>query len=179
MNRSIFLFALAACSPMAYTHGVPNLAAVDGNVYRSGQITTQEGWAHVVELARGRHVHVIKLNFDNEGSDTLGIAAGAIVHDLAIQPEGDQDVIDDVRSVFRQPDPAKVDDAIALLRSARPDELWLVHCTHGQDRTGYVIGRYRVLVEHWTKDAAYKEMLAHDFHPELHGVREAWEQFHP
>jgi protein tyrosine/serine phosphatase len=49
-----------------------------------------------------------------------------------------------------------------------------VHCTHGQDRTGLIIGLYR-LNEGWTKDAAYKEMLVHHFHSSLHGLHEYWE----
>src|SRR5439155_8620420 len=39
-----------------------------------------------------------------------------------------------------------------------------VHCQHGQDRTGLIVGLYRVFHEHWTPAAAYKEMLAKGFH---------------
>ena len=164
---------------MVITHGVPNLAQVDASIWRSGQITTQEGWDYIRELAHGRHVHVIKLNFDTEGSDDLAARMGIDVHVLAIQPEGDQSAWDDLKSVFKGPDPMLVDEAEALLVGATADDLWLVHCTHGQDRTGYVIGRYRVLHDHWTKDRAYQEMREHHFHPELHGVHEAWENFRP
>ena len=34
-----------------------------------------------------------------------------------------------------------------------------VHCKHGQDRTGYVIAAYRMIVEGWTFEQAYKECL--------------------
>lgn len=171
--------ALLGCSPMAYQHGVPNLAQVDANVWRSGQITTQEGWAYIAELAAGRRVHVIKLNFDSEGSDLLAVQQGFDLTTLAIEPRGDQDVWDDLRSAFTQPDPAIVAQADAFLANAAGSsrDFYLVHCTHGQDRTGYIIGRHRVLHDGWSKDAAYREMLDHHFHSALHGVHEAWENF--
>ena len=174
-----FLRTLTACSPMVYVHGVPNLDRVDDNVYRSGQIDTREGWATIIHLAGGRAVHVLKLNYDTEGSDTLAVSMGIDVHNVAMEPRGDQDAWDDVLSVFKGPDENLADIAEHLLEGAGPHDLWLVHCTHGQDRTGFVVGRYRVLHDGWTKDAAYEEMLQHHFHPELHGIHEAWERFAP
>jgi hypothetical protein len=164
---------------MVYTHGIPNFVRVDESVYRSGQITTQEGWDYVHTIAAGRHVHVIKLNFDTEGSDELAAKMGFDVHVLAIEPRGDQDWWDDLKSVFRQPDETIVEEAERLLSLVAPTDFYIVHCTHGQDRTGYVIGRHRVEHDGWTKDAAYQEMVAHHFHSELHGVHEAWESYKP
>jgi hypothetical protein len=169
--------ALAACSPMAYTHGVPNLAKVDTGVWRSGQITTADGWQYVREVTHAKRLHVIKLNYENEGSDELAVHLGIDVYHLPIQPQGDQDVWDNALAVFKGPDMNMVDLAISLLRTATPDDVWLVHCTHGQDRTGFVIGVYRVLVDKWSTDHAYDEMLAHHFHPELIGIEWAWEKF--
>jgi protein tyrosine/serine phosphatase len=40
----------------------------------------------------------------------------------------------------------------------------LVHCLHGEDRTGLVIAAYRILVNRWTYDAAVKEMLSFGYH---------------
>src|SRR5579859_244472 len=171
--KAFLLVLFAACSPMVYVHGVPNLDQVDTNVWRSGQITSQEGWDWIAKLAAGRHVHVIKLNFDTEGSDELGRAMGFTIHYLPIQPEGDQNLWSDARSVFLGPDPKQIDEAMSVLTHCKlhPDtEICLGHCTHGQDRTGYLFGTYRVLDNGWDKDRAYVEMLAHHFHPELHGV---------
>jgi hypothetical protein len=164
---------------MAYVHGVPNLVRVDDNVYRSGQISTAEGWDSIATLAAGRRVHVLKLNFDSEGTDDLALARGFEVEVFAIEPQGDQDYWNDLVGAFTAPDAAIVARADALLAQAatHPGDLYLVHCTHGQDRTGYIIGRYRVLRDGWTKVRAYREMLARNFHPELHGLHEAWEQF--
>jgi protein tyrosine/serine phosphatase len=45
-----------------------------------------------------------------------------------------------------------------------------VHCKHGEDRTGLVVGLYRYYDEHWSAQAAYDEMLAHGFHKVLLGL---------
>jgi protein tyrosine/serine phosphatase len=45
-----------------------------------------------------------------------------------------------------------------------------LHCKHGEDRTGLVVGLYRYNDEHWTAQDAYSEMLAHGFHPLLLGL---------
>lgn len=174
------VLALAACSPMILIHGVPNLAQVDANIWRSGQITSQEGWDWIAKIANGRKVHVIKLNFDVEGSDALAQKMGFDVLYVPVQPEGDVDVLDDLRNVWKGPDPVEIDKAevqIAYCLAHPTTDICLGHCTHGQDRTGFLFGKHRVLHEGWTKDRAYKEMLEHNFHPELHGVQEAWESF--
>ena len=49
---SLFLIAFtAACSPMVYTHGIPNFSQVGPSVYRSGQISSDEGWAYIRTLS--------------------------------------------------------------------------------------------------------------------------------
>jgi protein tyrosine/serine phosphatase len=40
-----------------------------------------------------------------------------------------------------------------------------IHCKHGQDRTGLIIGLYRVKYQDWTPKQAYEEMLKNNFHP--------------
>jgi hypothetical protein len=162
---------------MHYDHGIPNFAKVSRGVYRSGQIATVEGWQHLREVVGPTaRVHIIKLNFDNEGSDALGVSAiGADIHYLPIQPQGDTDLFDDLKNAFTQPDMDRVNQAVSLLYMATDEDVWLVHCTHGQDRTGFVVGTYRVGHDGWPKVRAYEEMLAHDFHAALHGLHEAWE----
>ncbi len=180
--RILVMLSFVACSPMAYTHGVPNLAQVDTSIYRSGQIATAEGWDYIAKLAAGRKIHVVKLNFDSEGSDRIAVDRGYDVHYLPVQPEGDQDVWDDAASVFKAPDEHSIESGLDVLRlcKAHPDtDFCLGHCTHGQDRTGYLFGRHRVENDGWSKSKAYSEMRAHNFHWELHGVADAWEDWTP
>jgi tyrosine-protein phosphatase SIW14 len=52
----------------------------------------------------------------------------------------------------------------------------LVHCQHGQDRTGLVIAAYEVIVRGWTKNAAMTEALAFGYRNWLnYGLNKTWE----
>ena len=43
----------------------------------------------------------------------------------------------------------------------------LVHCAHGSDRTGCMVGIWRVTQEDWSNDEAYKEMRKYWFTPKF------------
>jgi protein tyrosine/serine phosphatase len=152
-------------------HNVGNLSEVRAGLWRSAQPVTDADWAYLKSLGINK---VVKLNFELEGSDAGADKQNIHVFTLSIQPEGDQDVWDDVKDVFVQPNRQALIAAVALCRTS-PGVL--VHCSHGHDRTGLVIGLNRVINDGWTKDAAYEEMLEMGFHPELHGLHEFWEQF--
>lgn len=92
---------------------------------------------------------------------------------LSVQPEGDQDLWDDVAGTFMLPDRSNLDQAQALLRTS--DHKYLVHCTHGEDRTGRVIAEYRVRIAKWTKDWALREAITLGYHLELLGLLRSWE----
>jgi tyrosine-protein phosphatase SIW14 len=166
----ITLVAVLSCSPTTYTHGVPNLAQVELGLWRSGQ-PTAEGWAYLKGLGIRT---VVKLNFDSEGSDDGARALGMRVLELGIQPEGDKDVFDNVLNAFVTPNVERIRSAEAVIATGGAV---LVHCSHGQDRTGLIIGIHRVAHEHWSKEAAYGEMAAHGFHWELEGLQEFWGNF--
>lgn len=159
------------CSPTTYNHGVPNLVQVDTGLWRSGQPTSNAQWQYLRSLGITR---VIKLNFESEGSDAGATTVGMTVIPMSIQPEGDKDIFDNIANTFIQPEPAKL---MAIQTAIGMGGGVLVHCTHGQDRTGLIIGQRRVLYYHWPKQKAYDEMLKNNFHPSLHGLHEAWEQF--
>jgi hypothetical protein len=148
---------------MVYTSGVPNLARVDApsNVWRSGQVTTPEGWVYLRSLGVK---HVVKLNAESEGSDQGALDAGMDVTYLPIEPEGG------FFSIFKAPDTESIRLAAHLL--VRPDTL--VHCTHGQDRTGIAVGAYRMLVDGWHKSSAWHEMIDHNYHWELPALTAWW-----
>jgi len=71
-------------------------------------------------------------------------------------------------SGWDQPDEATIEKALALIESpeARPI---LVHCKHGQERTGVVIACWRIAHEGWTAEKAYQEMKACGFRPFRYG----------
>ena len=154
-----------------YEHNIPNLVQVKPGLWRSGQPKSLDDWKYLKELGVTR---VVKLNFESEGSDEGARSVGLDVRVLSIQPEGDKDIISNITNTFVRPDTDKVEQADAIL--LQQDGV-LVHCTHGQDRTGYLVGRHQVISGTMSKDAAYEEMLEHGFHPELMGLSESWADF--
>jgi protein tyrosine/serine phosphatase len=155
------------------TNGVQNLAQVEPGVWRSAQPVTAADWSYLKSLGINK---VVKLNFESEGSDSGAAAVGVQVITLSIQPEGDQDLWDNVKNTFVAPNAQALAAAVTVLGERVGV---LVHCTHGHDRTGLAVGMHRVVNCKWTKDAAYQEMLKMGFHPELHGLQEFWESFRP
>ena len=150
---------------MNYTNDVPNLEQVDPGVWRSGEPKSAAGWAYIKSLGIKK---VIKLNYDSEGTDQAAIDAGLEVITLTIPPKND------LVSTLEIPDSSTIQKAVELLGQGNGV---LVHCTHGQDRTGLVIGVYRVANDGWTKDAAWTEMVNHNFHQELLGLMRFWHRF--
>ncbi len=45
----------------------------------------------------------------------------------------------------------------------------LVHCKHGQERTGVVVACWRIAHQGWSAEKAYREMKAHGFRPFQYG----------
>jgi tyrosine-protein phosphatase SIW14 len=52
----------------------------------------------------------------------------------------------------------------------------LVHCRHGEDRTGLAVGLYRVLKQSVAPEQAYQEMITHGFHPVMVFLKHLFEK---
>jgi hypothetical protein len=153
-------------------------------LYRFRQPQNRDEWAMVAE-ALGPGGHIVKLNAPDEGpsgySDEYALSLGLVVHILTIEPRGDGPIYAQVEGVFSKPDKDVVlrADALTCNKSVRVG----VHCTHGWDRTGYIIARERVLCEGWTPEAAHVEWHRHaryyPFGPRIPspGLEEAWDEF--
>lgn len=152
-------------------HNIGNLHQVRPGLWRSAQPVTLADWQY---LASQGITKVVKLNFPTEGSDDLAAQTGISVITLSIQPEGDKNLIDNIKDTFVQPNKQALAAGLSVVRTG---DVVLVHCSHGHDRTGLFVGLVRVLLDGWTKDAAYKEMLEMGFHPELLGLQIFWEEF--
>lgn len=170
----VVLLSVCGCSPSTtYVQGIPNLVQVRAGLWRSGQPTRPTDWKYLKSLGIS---HVIKLNFESEGSDEPAIVEGMVLHNLAIHPVGDADLWNALTNTFEHPDPRLLEQADQIIAE---NTGVLVHCTHGWDRTGLVVGRSRVLIEHWSKEDAYREMISRGFHPALHGLYESWKDWQP
>lgn len=138
---------------------LPNLALVSPGIYRGGQ-PTKAGWKRLKDLGV---TNVVKLNLASElvkgeAQDTVGEELGMRVQRFPLD-------------VGDQLDPLEYNEANRIVNKAvgaiGPGTY--VHCTHGEDRTGLVVFRYR-LKHGWSKADAKKELMAHGFHRELLGL---------
>lgn len=75
-----------------------------------------------------------------------------------------------------QPDEAKIKTVMAMVEDPKYQPVY-VHCRTGCDRTGVIVGIYRVCNQGWTKEDAYKEMLSHHFRPLFIGIKRSFDDF--
>lgn len=137
--------------------GIPNLAQVEGTILRGGQPTADGfNWLKANGITR-----IVKLNLEAEGSDDQAVALGIEVVYCPIDL--------DQQLVFR-PKLETVNKAVDAIQPGT-----FIHCRHGEDRTGLIVGCYRVDKQGWNKDAALAEMKQRGFHPELLGLSLFWE----
>jgi tyrosine-protein phosphatase SIW14 len=141
-------------------HGIPNLFAVEQNILRGGQ-PNDDGWAY---LKTQGVCCVIKLNTEEEGSDATAEKLGMQVFKYPIPWW---------RQMLWRPKQRDLLAAVALIASGT-----FIHCEHGEDRTGLVVGCFR-LSQGLTKPDAYAEMLAFSFHPSLQGLQGRWNSEDP
>lgn len=67
---------------------------------------------------------------------------------------------------FAAPTISQLESAVRIIVGA--DGEVFVHCDHGDDRTGIVIAAYRIKVQGWSTDRAFKEMVDSGFHSSLY-----------
>lgn len=136
-----------------------------GAVYRGPQPYAPAQWDYLRDTVGIRTV--LKLNYESEGSDDG--AAKMILFRRPLQPM-------DFWQAVGRPDPYDVGKAVDVVAETQLYPIY-VHCTHGHDRTGLVIGEWRVLHCGWPVEQAYQEMIEYGFHPELLDLLWTWEQF--
>lgn len=124
---------------------------VDRDVYRSGQPTAAELRQLV---ARYGIRTVLKLN---HGADAVPPGVTLLHRPL---------------SALRVPEAAALSALLDDLE--RAEKPVLIHCTHGEDRTGLVVALYRMR-RGSSVDVAFTDMVRHGFHP-YRGVYGAWQQ---
>lgn len=150
---------------------IPNFATVETGIYRGAQPVTPEDWAYLRSLGINR---IIKLNTAKEGDDSDSGIPDILECQITL-----------TQQLLTEPDLDSLATAIAFIEPGT-----FIHCgstdrtrhalllndfstAGGQDRTGLVVGGYR-LRQGWTKAKAHAEMLAHGFHTILFGLDKAW-----
>src|SRR5207245_2697948 len=147
------------------------------SLLRGGQ-PSAEGWKWLQE-EKGVTA-VVKLNYESEGSEEEARRLGLRVMVNSMQPagldgKGPEAILRAARETQVVPSDESIANAVRAMLAHKG--VVYVHCSHGQDRTGLVVGVYRVLHDGLTKDDAYREMLHNNFHAALHGLHEFWQRF--
>jgi protein tyrosine/serine phosphatase len=147
---AFWTLTLTAALTASAADDLPNFREVNALILRSGR-PTEKG---LTDLRNQRGLKTI-INLEDSNSNVTKEAAWA--QKLGI----------DYRSYptasFSRPDDAKVAEILDLLNDQTRYPI-LIHCKHGEDRTGLMIGLHRVFTDQWTPKAAYQEMLDLGFH---------------
>ena len=158
----LIVLVLVGCSavPTFVSHEIPNFRPVPGDpsVYRGGQPKSKAAWAYLQSMGV---TNVVKLNLESGASDSEARALGMTVRYFPINM---------LHQILLKPDRHAVSNAVAAIKPGT-----FVHCKHGRDRTGLIVGCKRVWQDGWEKTNAWNEMLTNGFRPVLHGLTDIWE----
>ena len=148
-----------------------NLVKVRPGLYRGGHPSTA-GLKQLQQLG-------VNTIIDLEVGDFIEATPRAIKRELEDAPKYGMKVIHKPMSAF---EPAlsgrfdkQMDSIIKELGNAANGTMY-VHCRHGRDRTGLVIGLERFYLENWSAPKAYQEMLDRGFRTFFLGLREYYER---
>jgi protein tyrosine/serine phosphatase len=107
------------------------------------------------------------LNLDNNKA--------AIANERKIAANLGIDYISKPMSGFWAPQKSYAKSIVAMVNDPALYPIF-VHCKHGQDRTGLILGLYRVYYQHWRPADAYQEMLDYGFHPILFLLKHSYKE---
>jgi tyrosine-protein phosphatase SIW14 len=150
--KSLALIAILSLCPAGFAlatdlTSVPEFHPVSDGIFRGGH-PEQNGLEDLAKLG----VKTI-IDLENDGSDETEVPAAAALG---------MKVIARPMSTFWAPSDEQANEILAMLADPQLRPLF-IHCTLGQDRTGLMIGLYRVLFEKMNAADAYSEMLGYGF----------------
>jgi protein tyrosine/serine phosphatase len=149
----IFILLFSAQGMAQYTdEQIPEYHQVNTNLLRGGR--PQAG-----DLAALAHQNIKTIiNLENDPTAVAAEKDEAIKLGL--------NFISSPMSGFWKPHDSQVENILEKLADPSLFPIY-IHCKHGQDRTGVIIGLYRVRYDQWSAEKAYDEMRAYGFHPAL------------
>lgn len=139
-------------SPPFSPKDLPHYFVVDTGLHRGGQ-PTEKGF----EILQSKGVKTV-INLRDE--QPMRIAEADIIKRLGmVYVSIDMDP-------FLPPGDEKIEKFLKVVgeSSAGPT---FVHCLHGQDRTGMMVGIYRMVIHGFDYERAFEEMCTHGFHREF------------
>jgi len=154
-----------------------NFHKVRAGLYRGGHPNTagvaylkKIGIKTIVDLEVGDFIEAMPWDISQELADAKKDGIKVIRHPMsALEPALSSD--SSIAAIFDH----MIDTMMTQLDDTSLMPIY-VHCAHGQDRTGLVIGLERVIDEGWTPKAAHDEMLKLGFHMEFVGLNHYFEE---
>ncbi len=162
---------LMGCTSTSYNSPakIVNFERASKNLYRSGQLTTSNQWWYVANVLGVKKD--IKLNYPKEGSDNIATNFGITIIEVPMPPSG-------IMDWYKGPGSNAYFYVISEIKeSLDKEEVVLVHCSHGQDRTGIVIGGAKVILLGWNKEVAWEDMREHHYHTIFVGLNKFWNKY--
>jgi protein tyrosine/serine phosphatase len=143
---TLTLLITAAAAQSERYDGLPNFHRVNENLYRGAQ-PNGEGFKALAKLG-------IKTIINLRDNDQR-----ALVEEKKAQSAGFQ-YFNVPITRFGRPDTAEVYKVLEIINKPEYQPVF-VHCRYGADRTGVVIGAYRILFDGWTSKDAKAEANRH------------------
>jgi protein tyrosine phosphatase (PTP) superfamily phosphohydrolase (DUF442 family) len=142
-------------SGQAISSEIGNFEVVSKGLWRGAQPSHQA----VHKLAQSGVKTIIDLRYAGSGcSDEADLARQLGINYINI-PLG-----------FEHPSMGNIAKFLAIV--AKPaNQPVFVHCRQGADRTGTLVGIFRIMHDHWTFSEAYNEMRKHHFKPWLNNMK--------
>jgi protein tyrosine/serine phosphatase len=124
------------------SHAIPRFDQVAEGFYRGGQ-PRRQGYEYLKQLGVKTVINLRAENREAEKVKSLGLH---YVH-IPMSP-------------WERVPEIKIQMFLQVLRD-RDSYPVFVHCEHGADRTGFMVGLYRIAFQDWSADRAYQEARAH------------------
>jgi protein tyrosine/serine phosphatase len=157
MKPTVFLFITACALLSQAAHArINRLAEVAPGIYRGSQPETESDY----DLLKSLHIRTI-LNLRTEKKIIARERKSAKMRGM--------DLLSVPLSAVTIPNDDSVDQAIVALENSDLKPIF-IHCQLGRDRTGLIVGLYRVFQEKWAAKRAFREMLKFGFNPALAGL---------
>jgi protein tyrosine/serine phosphatase len=164
LNIGIFSLFLGLAATAQAT--IPNFSKVDNGVYRGGRPSASD----LKNLADKGMKTVLSLEVPNTVKKERKIVEGLGMRYISVP-----------MTAYKAPSNQDMDDIIGYLKDPSLQPIF-VHCLHGEDRSGLVIGIYRTEINNWDPKDAYKEMLKEGFHEKYQALVDFFEKrtgYHP
>ncbi len=150
MKGILFSFLILFSGNIFANEQIDHFLRVADGVYRSGR---PEG----NQLAWAQKTHGIRTIINLENKDKYITAEARLAKQLGVN------FLSSPMAWYKDPIDREVNEILTIMADPRNHPV-LVHCHYGEDRTGLIIGLYRVLVQKWQPEDALKEMVEEGFH---------------